>query len=394
MSPAPSVNRILNTTWLIVFATSLCFRAVDPAIPQIAGGFAMDPATVALLATAFALPYALTQPILGALADAAGKTPTMTICILLSALAAFAGAFVLDFQLLAATRALAGIVNGGLFPIALAIVGDLVPVEQRQVAMSRILAAAMLGNLLGSPFAGLIGDLAGWRAIFIAMGLVSLVALAAALVGFRHVPPRAPGGFSAALVLGNYRGILRHPLAKVCYGAVFLEGVFLFGLFPHMADLMRANGEPRALIAGVVLAGFGLGGIGYWLAVSAMLRRYGERKLMFAGGVCMAFALGCVALRPPWPLQFIDFALMGFGFYMLHGVIQIYAIELSSAARGSAAALHSMFLFIGLAVGPVYYRFALASAGLTATLAISAAAIVAVAVLCATMLRRDAGARG
>src|ERR1051326_6341797 len=70
----PSVSRVLGLSMLAVFATTLFVRAVDPVIPRIADHFAMDPHTVALLATAFSLPYAIMQPVLGGLADAWGKT--------------------------------------------------------------------------------------------------------------------------------------------------------------------------------------------------------------------------------------------------------------------------------------------------------------------------------
>ena len=59
----------------------------------------------------------------------------------------------------------------------------------------------------------------------------------------------------------------------------------------------------------------------------------------------MAFCLVVIALRVPWPVEFANFVLLGFGFYMLHAVIQIYASELAPAARGSAMALHSFFFF-------------------------------------------------
>ena len=67
------------------------------------------------------------------------------------------------------------------------------------------------------------------------------------------------------------------------------------------------------------------------------------------------FCLLVIAARAPWPVEFANFALLGFGFYMLHAVIQIYASELAPAARGSAMALHSFFFFLGQAVGPVVY---------------------------------------
>ena len=61
--------------------------------------------------------------------------------------------------------------------------------------------------------------------------------------------------------------------------------------------------------------------------------------------------------------EFANFMLLGFGFYMLHAVIQIYASELAPAARGSAMALHSFFFFLGQAVGPVVYGAGLSSIG-------------------------------
>jgi predicted MFS family arabinose efflux permease len=95
-----------------------------------------------------------------------------------------------------------------------------------------------------------------------------------------------------------------------------------------------------------------------------------------------------VALQAPWPVAFIEMLFLGCGFYMMHGVIQIYATELAPAARGSAAALHSGFFCLGLAVGPVYFGYGLAHAGLTPTVALSAAVILVTGLVCAKALRR------
>ena len=45
-------------------------------------------------------------------------------------------------------------------------------------------------------------------------------------------------------------------------------------------------------------------------------------------------------------------ALFGFGFYLLHGCIQVHVTELSPTARGAAASLHSCFFYLGQAAGP------------------------------------------
>ncbi len=123
------------------------------------------------------------------------------------------------------------------------------------------------------------------------------------------------------------------------------------GVFPYIATMLHDAGETRASIAGIVLAGFGVGGALYGVLVSRLLPRLGERRMMRFGGAALGFCLAVIAARAPWPVEFANFALLGFGFYMLHGVVQIYASELAPAARGSAKALHSFFFFLGQAVG-------------------------------------------
>lgn len=61
--------RELNLMAFVVFATTLFMRTVDPIIPQIAIGLGVAATTAALLSSGFTLPYALIQPLLGALAD-------------------------------------------------------------------------------------------------------------------------------------------------------------------------------------------------------------------------------------------------------------------------------------------------------------------------------------
>ena len=66
---------------------------------------------------------------------------------------------------------------------------------------------------------------------------------------------------------------------------------------------------------------------------------------------------------------------MGFGFYLLHGCIQVYVTELAPSARGSATAAHSMFFFLGQAAGPVVYGLGLYTIGVNAVLLIGAVAL-------------------
>jgi predicted MFS family arabinose efflux permease len=390
---SPPAERVLSIIRLAIFASTLFVRAVDPVIPQIAGDLSVDVATAAMLSTAFALPYAVVQPVLGALADVFGKTRLINVSLIVLTISALIGALAPNFTTLMVARVVSGVVAGGIFPISLAMAGDLVPVKDRQVAIGRLLAAAMLGNLLGSPGAGFVADVIGWRGIFVAIGALAATALLIAAIGLRGVASAKPETLGLVALPTHYRAIFSNPLAKICYGAVFFEGICLFGLFPYVAPLLHAAGETRAAIAGGIIAGFGAGGLMYSAAVPALLTHIGERGLMVAGGALMGLALMAFALPLPWPFKLAEFAVLGFSFYMLHGVIQIYATELAPSARGSSMALHSAFFFLGQAIGPIAYRSGLAQVGLMQTLVMAGSVTAIVGVVCSLYLRRPISGR-
>jgi predicted MFS family arabinose efflux permease len=166
----------------------------------------------------------------------------------------------------------------------------------------------------------------------------------------------------------------------------------MYGVFPHIATMLHDAGETRASIAGVVLAGFGIGGALYGAFVSRLLGYLGETRMMRIGGATMGFCLLVIAARFVWPVEFANFMLLGLGFYMLHAVIQIYASELAPAARGSAMALHSFFFFLGQAAGPIVYGIGLKTIGIAPVLLFGAAVLVGVGLMCAQWLRRPAPA--
>ena len=371
----------------MVFASTLFTRAVDPVVPKIAADLAIDVKTVALLSTAFTFPYAFAQPVLGIVADFFGKTLLMNISLAIVAAATLVCATVSDFSVLVAMRIVAGLLAGGIFPVGIAMIGDLVPVGERQVAIGRLLAVGLTGNLLGATISGVLGDLFGWRGVFLVIGGFGLIVAALAFFAFRGLQTAKPKDFNLAAVGAGFRSVFSDPRAKVCFGSVFFEGIFIHGLFPYVALLLLAGGVTRSSYAGLVLAGFGLGGIVYALAVGYLVARLKERKLMLIGAVVAAIALVLIALNMAWYVQCAVFLLLGLGFYMLHGCIQVHVTELSDTARGSAMSMHSCTFFFGQAIGPIYYGFAFSHAGTTKPILVGAAVVLVVGLVCAEFLR-------
>jgi predicted MFS family arabinose efflux permease len=79
--------------------------------------------------------------------------------------------------------------------------------------------------------------------------------------------------------------------------------------------------------------------------------------------------------------------LLGFGFYLMHGGIQVYVTELSASARSSALALHSSSFFFGQAAGPILYGLGFSHLGTGWTLAIAGLSMAALGTGCAFALQ-------
>jgi len=387
LRPHERMPPAINIISIATFAASLSARALDPVLPHIADEFSVSIATAASFAAVFAFTFAVIQPVLGAAADLFGKARLMIACLVLLGVANILGAISSSFPLLFATRILAGIGSGGVFPVALSLTSDLIGPEKRQVAIGRTLAGSMTGNLLGASFSGVIGDFLGWRGVLAVLGLLVITASVAVGAGFRGSALTRGPKTNLSTLWHGYRTIFRNPNA-LCYAAVFIEGCCVLGLFPYIASFLFELGETSLSIAGIVIAGFAVGGLLYTMTVSRFLPRLGVNGMMITGASLVGLQLAAIAFGPGWKVQAASLVIMGWGFYMIHGCLQVFASELSVEARATALALHSFFFFMGQTVGPIAYGFGIQTVGKVATLLTSAIIIIALGFACARLLRQ------
>ena len=328
-------------------------RSTDPVIPQIAAGLDVEPATAALLSTAFTLPYALVQPVLGALADMFSKARLMLLCMLIVDRRDAGLRLGDEFRTADGARVLAGLAAGGVLPIAFALVGDMVPVAQRQVAMGRLLFAIMTGNLLGATCAGVIGDLVGWRGVFFVTGGFGAASRSrppfpAFAASAKRRPLRSVDARCRTIARSSAIRWRRSASARCSW-----KRCSCTACFPYIATMLHEAGETRASIAGIVIAGFGIGGALYGVTVSRLLPLLGETRMMrdrrHGDGLLPG---GDRAARCPGRSSSSISCCSASASTCCTRCIQVYVSELAPAARGSAMALHSFFFFLGQAVGP------------------------------------------
>jgi EmrB/QacA subfamily drug resistance transporter len=160
------IMTILSGLLLGMFLAALDQTIVSTAIRTI-GDDLHGLSVQAWVTTAFLITSTISTPLFGKLSDIYGRKPfymlAITIFIVGSALCGLAQ----NMYMLAAFRAFQGIGAGGIMPLALAIIGDIIPPRERAKYQGYFMAVFATSSVLG-PVIG--GFLAGQSSIFGAPG--------------------------------------------------------------------------------------------------------------------------------------------------------------------------------------------------------------------------------
>jgi predicted MFS family arabinose efflux permease len=367
------------------FSGALATRLLDPLITTIASDFATSVSVVAILSSAFALPFGLSQPFLGPTGDAFGKALVVKVAVASLALCLLASALAPDLTVLFITRVLGGVAAGGIMPVCMAIIGDNFPLVVRQVAMGRYIGATLIGQIVGVSVGGMIAEWIGWRGVFGCAAVLTALAAGAAMMMLPKSNSQRAAPPSLAEAVDRYRMVLSNPRSFVCFSIVFLEGLAIYGIMPFIGEHLRSRGAGGLREAGFVIGGLGIGGLLYAFAVPLILKFAKRPAMMVAGGSIAAMALATVGLDVSWATQMASMVVLGFGFFLLHNSVQTEVTELAPSARASAFSLHAFSFFMGQAIGPIAYGAALPILGATASCA-GGAVILAVTGVAASQL--------
>jgi EmrB/QacA subfamily drug resistance transporter len=166
----------------------------------------------AWVTTAFLITSTIATPLYGKLSDIYGRKPLFLFAIAVFILGSALCGLSTSMYMLAAFRAFQGIGAGGLFSLALAILGDIVAPRERARYQGYFMAvfatSSVLGPVVGGFFAGQasIFGIAGWRWIFwinVPIGLLALFVVNRVLhVSYQRRDHRIDWGGATALVVG------------------------------------------------------------------------------------------------------------------------------------------------------------------------------------------------
>ncbi|WP_227463656.1 MFS transporter [Nocardioides lijunqiniae] len=336
--------RLLQVT---AFVSTLDRFAMPPMLLAIAHDLGVPLSDVVHAAGAYFLVYGLSQPAWGMVSDRFGRVRTMRWTLLLAGIFAIVSALSWSPLALVLSRAVAGGLFGAAYPSSLIYLGDTVPASRRQRSIASLMVGVALGTALASAGAGVLADVATWRAAFVVTGVASVL-----LAWLLHRLPEPDRERPTGSVLAPVRRIVRSRMTLLVLLFAFAEGAVLLGVLTLLPPAVEGSGATAA-VAGVVTGVYGVSVFVSSQLVGRLSQRWHPSRLIVLGGVAavLASALLAVSQRPASAV--VVAALLGLAWTSMHSSLQTWATEVLPGARATTVSFFAGSLFVGSALGAV-----------------------------------------
>jgi YNFM family putative membrane transporter len=332
------------------FGAFLNLYPPQPLLPQLEAAFGLVSGGAAVTVSAGTLAVALLAPFAGVVTDLAGRSRVMAIAIIGLGFATIMSGTAHTLGEMLAWRFACGIFIPGIVAAAVGSLGDDPDPKHAARAAGHYISGTVLGGFSGRFLAGLITDLAGWRAAFYGIGVLTLFLLPVILPGMQQTRVQATATVGSTLRAAAAHLHNRQLVAAFAIGFGLLFA--LVGTFTYAALLLAAppyHFSPAGLgsIFAVYLVGVALTPFtGRWVA------RHGRRALATAA---MAFAITGIALTlvPNATVIVIALAISSGGIFMLQALATGFVPTAARGAKSAAVGLYTSAYYFGGSIGAV-----------------------------------------
>jgi predicted MFS family arabinose efflux permease len=363
--PVPQVGRGL--IFLFAVAAGLSVANVyyaQPLLDMIARDFGINRAAIGMVVTATQVGCGLALVFLVPLGDIVDRRRLMTVqlALLIAALAAVGTAC-------SPGALLAGMLGVGLMGTAMtqgliSYAASAAAPQERGHVVGTTQSGVFLGVLLARVFAGGIGDLAGWRGVYVCSALLML-ALALPLRKRLPVLPAGSGDGSYVRLVVSMLTLMRKERVLRIRGTLSLFMWAAFNVF--WSALVLPLGAPPYSLSHAAIGAFGLvGAIGALAAARAGRwadRGFGERT-SFAALMLLLLAWWPLS-RMPWSLWMlvVGILLLDMGGQALHVTNQSMILRSRPEASSRLIGLYMLFYAAGSGLGAISTTAVYAYAG-------------------------------
>ncbi|TFW24307.1 MFS transporter [Duganella callida] len=262
-------------------------------LPTIAADLGVNLPSAGLLVSLYAMGVAIGAPLLTALT---GKVPRKLLLVSLMVLFTLGNLLAWKapgYESLIIARILTGLAHGVFFSIGSTIATSLVPKEKAASAIAIMFTGLTVALVTGVPLGTFIGQHFGWRATFLAVSALGLIAIVGSSL---FVPSTIQHNKPASLlqqvkVLAEPRLLLVYAMTAVGYGGSFIAFTFLA---PILTDITGFGANAVSLVMLVYGVSVAVGNI--WGGKLADRRGpIGALKIIFLGLAAVLLALSFTA---------------------------------------------------------------------------------------------------
>jgi predicted MFS family arabinose efflux permease len=364
-------DRLLTPAFIRLAVADLAyFTATGVAIYTlplwVTGPVGSDKAGAGLAFGAFAVSALILRPVAGRLADTRGRRPLLVGGALISALGMLGTAYADNLVLVVLLRLLLGVAEAAFFVAALAALADLAPASRMGEAISYNSLGLYLGLAFGPPLGELLVTSAGFTAAWYGAAALSIVAAVVA-AGIKDVRSRsAPTAGHSRLI--HWKAV---PPALGFFVSVLAMGVFFaFGALQAEAIGLMPASAPLFVYGLVVVAGR--------LSLARVLDRF---PALLLGAIALAIIAGGLVIIALWthPIGMVLGAVI-FALGVTISTPAFFSAIFATARpgeRGAASGTASVFLDLGIALGPMVLGLAAQAGGIPFAFGLAAAVVLA-----------------
>jgi DHA1 family inner membrane transport protein len=313
------------------------------------GLMASDPdvgiATAGHAISAYAIGVAVGAPILAVLATKFSRTKLIVVLAAILAVGALASASMPTFDLTVGARFFAGLPHGAYFGVASLIAGWLMGPGNQGKGIALAMSGLSVANLAGVPVFTAVGQMFGWRIVYVLVAVVFVIAIA--LLAYALPRQEKPRGVR---LTDELRALRRVQLwAVLAIIAVGFAGSF--AVFSYIADITEQVAGASSSFVPLVLAAAGAG-----MLVGNIVGGFAVDKSLFTT-VIAGFALYIVAIAAfnvtsSSAIGLIaTFAVMNAAQQILGPAMQSWLMRISGRSEVLGASIHHAAFNLANALG-------------------------------------------
>ncbi len=225
-------------------------------IPTIAADLQVSLPSAGLLVSLYALGVAVGAPVLTALTGRVPRKALLVALMLLFTVGNLIAWMAPGYGSLIVARVLTGLAHGVFFSIGSIIATSVVPKDKAASAIAIMFTGLTVALVTGVPLGTFIGQHLGWRATFLAVAGLGVIALLGSLLFVpRDLPRSAPATFGQQFaVLAQPRLLLVYAMTALGYGGTFLSFTFLASILQDVSGFSANAVSAVLLVYGVSVA--------------------------------------------------------------------------------------------------------------------------------------------